>query len=77
VVHLVDEEAGRRLEQQAGDGRRRAEAEAALRGVIVHRVEDPEVDDVGQDRQDQPEQELEGGRRGGGEGEDRQGHRRR
>lgn len=67
AVHLVREEAGRRFEQQAQDGHSGAEAEPVFIRQVERRVEDPEVDDVGQHRHDHPHQELVAGRGGGEE----------
>ena len=62
AVHLVHEEAGDGLQQQAEDGHAGAEAEdvaAAQRGR-AERVEHAHVDDVRQDGQAQPHQQLQG-----------------
>lgn len=51
AVHLVDEEAGHGLQEQAEDGHTGAEAEQVPPPVdcqFVQRVEDPKMDDVGQ-----------------------------
>lgn len=63
AVHLVDKEAGHRLEQQAEDGHPRAEAKHVpprLCGEVIYRVIDPKMDDVGQYRHDHPHQKLRG-----------------
>lgn len=63
AVHLVDEEAGHGLEQQAEDGHSRAEAKdvpSPVHREVIQRVIDPEMDDVGQYRHDHPNQKLQG-----------------
>lgn len=62
AVHLVDKEAGHRLEQQAEDGHSCAEAKYVPSPVcceVIQRVIDPEMDDVSQYRHDHPHQEHE------------------
>lgn len=61
AVHLVDKEAGHRLEQQAEDGHPRAEAKHVppwFCGEVIYRVIDPKMDNVGQYRHDHPHQKL-------------------
>lgn len=61
AVHLVDEEAGDGLKQQAEDGHAHAEAEgvpSTVRQVVRQRVEDPKVDDVQQHGHHHPQQKL-------------------
>ena len=60
AVHLVHEEAGDGLQQQAEDGHAGAEAEdvAAVHQGLDQRVVHAEVDDVRQDGQAQPHQQL-------------------
>lgn len=63
AVHLVDKEAGHRLEQQAEDGHPRAEAKHVppwFCGEVIYRVIDPKMDNVGQYRHDHPHQKLRG-----------------
>lgn len=61
AVHLVDEEAGHRFDQQAEDGHAGTEAEDVVPPIDWHfigRVIDAEVDDVGEYRQEHSHQEL-------------------
>lgn len=64
-VHLVDEETGDGLEEQAKDGHAHTEAKCVpvpLRQALGHRVKDSEVDDVCHDGHDHPQKELLGKR---------------
>lgn len=51
AVHLVDKEAGHRLEEQVEDGHTETEAKRITPpadGQVVARIKDPKVDDVSQ-----------------------------
>ena len=68
-VHLVDEEAGDRLQQQAEDGHAGTEAERVpvpVRQALSQLVVDPKVDDVRQQCCCHPDEELEDDRPRGG-----------